>query len=190
LVKHKASDPLRYGELAKEAALIKLDKEPAIKTPDQYKLMGKSMPRLHIPMKINGTAIYGIDIKVLDIVHAAITACPVFWRHAQECRRVQDHRPAWRPPVVSGLDCNGLCVAVGPCLAVDRNLVARAVRRQLLGTVRGQFRRSAVDRRRLHVNYPWAAPTDDGPRGAVRSTHDHGWRCCRRHYRGGMWLSG
>jgi isoquinoline 1-oxidoreductase beta subunit len=59
LVKHKASDPLRYGELAKEAALIKLDKEPAIKTPDQYKLMGKSMPRLHIPMKINGTAIYG-----------------------------------------------------------------------------------------------------------------------------------
>jgi isoquinoline 1-oxidoreductase beta subunit len=69
---------LRYGELANEAALIKLDKEPAIKTPDQYKLMGKSMPRLDIPMKINGTAIYGIDIKVPDMVHAAITACPVF----------------------------------------------------------------------------------------------------------------
>ena len=79
MVTHKASDrALRYGELANEAALIKLDKEPAIKTPDQYKLMGKSMPRLDIPMKINGTAVYGIDIKVPDMVHAAITACPVF----------------------------------------------------------------------------------------------------------------
>jgi isoquinoline 1-oxidoreductase subunit beta len=69
---------LRYGELAQDAAQIKLDKEPAIKTPSQYKLMGKSMARLDIPMKVNGTAIYGIDIKVPDMVHAAITACPVF----------------------------------------------------------------------------------------------------------------
>ena len=30
--------------------------------------MGKSMPRLDIPMKINGTRVYGIDIKVPDVV--------------------------------------------------------------------------------------------------------------------------
>jgi isoquinoline 1-oxidoreductase subunit beta len=69
---------LRYGELAQGAAQITLDKEPAIKTPDQYKLMGKSTARLDIPMKVNGTAVYGIDINVPDMVHAAITACPVF----------------------------------------------------------------------------------------------------------------
>ena len=78
-VTHKASGrTLRYGELATEAAQIKLDKEPAIKTPDQYKLMGKPMARLDIPLKINGSAIYGIDMKVPDAVHAAIMACPVF----------------------------------------------------------------------------------------------------------------
>ena len=69
---------LRYGELARDALQIKLDKEPAIKTPDQYKLMGKPMARLDTPLKINGSAVYGIDIKVPDMVHAAIMACPVF----------------------------------------------------------------------------------------------------------------
>ena len=33
---------LRYGELVGEAAQIKLDKEPAIKTPEQYKLIGQA----------------------------------------------------------------------------------------------------------------------------------------------------
>jgi isoquinoline 1-oxidoreductase beta subunit len=78
-VTHNASGrTLRYGELATEAAQIKLDKEPNIKTPDQFKLMGKSMERIDIPLKINGTAIYGIDIKVPNAVPAAIMACPVF----------------------------------------------------------------------------------------------------------------
>jgi isoquinoline 1-oxidoreductase beta subunit len=78
-VTHQASGrTLRYGELATEAAQIKLDKEPDIKTPDQYKLMGKPMARIDIPLKINGTAIYGIDIKVPNAVQAAIMACPVF----------------------------------------------------------------------------------------------------------------
>ncbi len=78
-VLHKASGrALRYGELAAEAAAITLGKEPRLKTPDQYRLMGKSMPRLDTPLKINGSAVYGIDIKVPDMVQAAITACPVF----------------------------------------------------------------------------------------------------------------
>src|SRR5262249_48084603 len=79
VVTHTASGrTLRYGELAADAAAIKLDKEPAIKTPDQYRLMGQSLPRLDTPLKINGSAVYGIDIKVPDMVHAAIIACPVF----------------------------------------------------------------------------------------------------------------
>ena len=78
-VMHKASGrTLRYGELVRDATQIKLDKEPAIKTPDQFKLMGKPMARLDTPLKINGSAVYGIDIKVPDMVHAAIMACPVF----------------------------------------------------------------------------------------------------------------
>jgi isoquinoline 1-oxidoreductase subunit beta len=69
---------LRYGELAAEAAAITLDREPKLKTPEQYRLIGQSLPRLDIPLKINGSAVYGIDVTLPDMVQAAITACPVF----------------------------------------------------------------------------------------------------------------
>src|SRR5262245_33139381 len=78
-VTHKASGrTFRFGELAVEAAQIKFDKEPALKRPDQYKFIGRRLARLDVPLKINGTAKYGIDLDVPDMVHAAIIACPVF----------------------------------------------------------------------------------------------------------------
>jgi isoquinoline 1-oxidoreductase beta subunit len=78
-VTHKpTSRSFRFGELAAEAAAIKLDKEPAIKRPDQFKFIGRRLERLDVPLKVNGTAMYGIDLSVPDMVHAAIIACPVF----------------------------------------------------------------------------------------------------------------
>jgi len=78
-VTHKPSGrTFRFGELAAEAAAIKLDKEPALKKPDQYKFIGRRLERLDTPLKINGTAMYGIDLNVPNMVHAAIIACPVF----------------------------------------------------------------------------------------------------------------
>jgi isoquinoline 1-oxidoreductase beta subunit len=78
-VTHKPTGrSFRFGELAAEAVAIKLDKEPAIKTPDQFKFIGQRIARLDVPLKINGTAMYGIDLAVPDMVQAAIMACPVF----------------------------------------------------------------------------------------------------------------
>ena len=78
-VLHKASGrSFRYGELAAEAAAITLDREPKLRTPEQFRLIGQSLPRLDIPLKINGSAVYGIDVAVPDMVQAAIMACPVF----------------------------------------------------------------------------------------------------------------
>jgi len=68
----------RFGELAVEAAAIKLDKEPALKRPDQYKFIGRRLARLDVPLKINGTAKYGIDLDVPGMVRAAIIKSPVF----------------------------------------------------------------------------------------------------------------
>jgi isoquinoline 1-oxidoreductase beta subunit len=78
VVTHTAtSRTLRYGELAADAAKIKLDKEPAIKTPDQYTFIGKPMPRIDVVHKIDGSAKFGIDAQVPGMVFAAINACPV-----------------------------------------------------------------------------------------------------------------
>src|SRR5665213_152245 len=68
---------LRYGELAADAAKITLATEPAIKTPDQFTFIGKPMPRVDVPHKVDGSAKYGIDTQLPDMVFAAIVACPV-----------------------------------------------------------------------------------------------------------------
>ena len=78
-VTHKLSGrSLDYGALAADAGKIQLDKEPAIRTPGQFKLIGKSLARLDTPLKINGSAKFAIDTRIPDMVYAAISACPVF----------------------------------------------------------------------------------------------------------------
>jgi isoquinoline 1-oxidoreductase beta subunit len=78
-VAHKPSGrTFRFGELAADAATIKLDKEPALKRPDQHTFIGRRLARLDVPLKINGSAKYGIDLEVPGMVRAAIIKCPVF----------------------------------------------------------------------------------------------------------------
>jgi isoquinoline 1-oxidoreductase beta subunit len=69
-----------YGEFAEAAAKVKLDKEPEISIdPAKWWLLGKSMQRLDIPNKVNGSAQYAIDTKVPGMVYAAVKASPVPW---------------------------------------------------------------------------------------------------------------
>ena len=78
-VSHDASGrSAAYGELAGEAADVSLPKEPAIKTPEQFKLIGQSQPRLDTPAKVTGAAKFGIDTRLPGMVYAAVANCPVF----------------------------------------------------------------------------------------------------------------
>src|SRR5262245_27432487 len=78
-VVHAASGrKINYGAVAAAAAAVKLDAEPAIKTPEQFTLLGKSLNRLDVPLKVNGTAVYGIDVRLPDMLYASVLTCPVF----------------------------------------------------------------------------------------------------------------
>ena len=66
-----------FGEFAAAAASIDLETEPGIKSPDQYTLLGNSVKRLDTPLKVNGSAVYGIDVRVPDMVYAAVEVSPV-----------------------------------------------------------------------------------------------------------------
>ena len=68
----------RAGAVAAAAAQVKLEAEPAIKTPDQFKLLGRSLQRLDVLLKVNGTATYGIDVRLPDMLYASVVTCPVF----------------------------------------------------------------------------------------------------------------
>ena len=77
-VTHKPTGrTINYGALANDAAKVVLAKEPDIKTPDQFTLIGKSQARLDTKVKVTGEAVFGIDVRLPDMVYAAVVMCPV-----------------------------------------------------------------------------------------------------------------
>ncbi|MCU0354446.1 MAG: xanthine dehydrogenase family protein molybdopterin-binding subunit [Cytophagales bacterium] len=68
---------LTYGELAEEAAKLPVPKEPKLKDPKDFKILGKSLPRPEVPAKTNGTAVFGLDVKVPGMLYASVERCPV-----------------------------------------------------------------------------------------------------------------
>ena len=78
-VVHAASGRrVNYGAITAAAATVQLDAEPAIKTPEQFKLLGQSQKRLDVPLKVDGSATYGIDVRLPNMLYAAVMTCPVF----------------------------------------------------------------------------------------------------------------
>ncbi|MEI7444514.1 MAG: molybdopterin cofactor-binding domain-containing protein [Burkholderiales bacterium] len=78
-VVHPASGRrLRYGQLAGAAAALPVPENPALKDPKDWKIAGKPLPRLDTAPKLNGSLVYGADLKMPGLLNAAIRACPVF----------------------------------------------------------------------------------------------------------------
>ncbi|GAB3795753.1 xanthine dehydrogenase family protein molybdopterin-binding subunit [Spirosoma humi] len=68
---------LTYGQLADAAAKLPVPKEPTLKDPKQFTMLGKSMPRPDVPLKVAGKAMFGMDAKVPGMVYASVERCPV-----------------------------------------------------------------------------------------------------------------
>ncbi len=78
-VHHEASGrSLSYGELAGAAARFEPPASPVLKRPEQYTLMGRPIPRIDIPAKVDGTAAFGIDARPAGMLYAAVKTAPVF----------------------------------------------------------------------------------------------------------------
>jgi isoquinoline 1-oxidoreductase beta subunit len=79
VVSHAASGKrAAFGELALEAARLPVPREVVLKDPALFKLLGKSQRRLDIPEKVDGSAQFGIDVRLPGLLYAAIVQCPVF----------------------------------------------------------------------------------------------------------------
>ena len=70
------SDSLSYGELAAEASLRSPPAGVRPKDPSEFRILGTSPPRLDIPDKTNGAAVFGIDVVVPGMLNATVVACP------------------------------------------------------------------------------------------------------------------
>jgi isoquinoline 1-oxidoreductase subunit beta len=69
---------LSYGALADTAAALPVPDNVALKDAKAYKLIGTPAKRLDTPDKVNGTALFGIDVKIPGMKIATVAACPVF----------------------------------------------------------------------------------------------------------------
>jgi isoquinoline 1-oxidoreductase subunit beta len=69
---------LKYGELATEAAKFPVPGDVTLKAPEEFKLIGTPAKRLDAPAKVNGTAVYGIDVRPPGVKIATLAQSPVF----------------------------------------------------------------------------------------------------------------
>jgi len=68
---------LTYGQLAEAAAKLPVPEKVALKDPKDFRIVGKRTPRLDAPAKVNGSAEFGIDVKMPGMVYATVAQCPV-----------------------------------------------------------------------------------------------------------------
>lgn len=79
VVHHTASGrSASYGELAQLAAKLAPPQNPVLKTPEQWVLIGRSVPRTDVPFKVNGRAKYAIDMQLPGMLSAAVAQCPIY----------------------------------------------------------------------------------------------------------------
>ena len=69
---------LGYGALVEAASKLDAPDSPTLKPAKDFKILGKPIARKDIPLKTNGTAMFGLDLKVPDMLYASVARCPVF----------------------------------------------------------------------------------------------------------------
>lgn len=83
-IHHAPSDrSLTYGELLQTAAGLPLPSAPPLKSPSEFRLIGRPLARLDAAAKINGSALFGTDIRLPGLLHATVLHPPVYGEQSQ-----------------------------------------------------------------------------------------------------------
>lgn len=71
-----SSDSLGFGEVAGLASQVSVA-NVEIKIPEEFNLLGLATPRVDVPAKVDGTAIYSMDVRLPDMLYATVVHSPV-----------------------------------------------------------------------------------------------------------------
>ena len=74
----KSSRRATYGELVETAMKLPLPEKVELKDEADFELIGHATPRVDIPSKVNGSAEFGLDVRVPDMLFAVVARCPTF----------------------------------------------------------------------------------------------------------------
>jgi isoquinoline 1-oxidoreductase beta subunit len=79
VITHAASNRrATYGQVATAAGRLAPLQNVTLKRPQDWRLIGKPVPRVDIPDKVLGKPVFGIDVDLPGMVYAAVAQCPVF----------------------------------------------------------------------------------------------------------------
>ncbi len=78
VVNLKSGAKLTYGELCLKAAELPIPQEPTLKKESEFRYMGKAMPRVDIPEKVSGKAVFGFDVDLPDLHYAVLSRPPAY----------------------------------------------------------------------------------------------------------------
>jgi isoquinoline 1-oxidoreductase beta subunit len=74
----KSGRSLTYGQLCLKAAKLQVPQSPRLKKESEFRYMGKYMPRVDIPDKVSGKAIFGLDMDLPDMHYAVLARPPAY----------------------------------------------------------------------------------------------------------------
>ncbi len=74
----RSSRKVTFGVVADDAAKIEPPSDVVLKDPRDWKVAGTARLRLDVPDKVTGATIYSIDVRLPDMLYAAVVHCPVF----------------------------------------------------------------------------------------------------------------
>jgi isoquinoline 1-oxidoreductase beta subunit len=66
-----------YGDLVAEATHESPPERVTLRDPAQFRLVGAAVPRLDVPAKVRGTAGFGLDTRLPDMLYAAVRHSPL-----------------------------------------------------------------------------------------------------------------
>ncbi|MBI5710806.1 MAG: xanthine dehydrogenase family protein molybdopterin-binding subunit [Candidatus Eisenbacteria bacterium] len=99
---------LAYGALVARAAQLPVPEDPPLKDPKTFRLLGTRVARLDVPAKLDGSAVFGLDVRLPGMLFASVARCPVPGGKAADF----DPAPALAVPGVRRVDRCGSGVAV------------------------------------------------------------------------------
>src|SRR5437660_12427897 len=115
---------LRYGQLAEAAAKMTPPAKVTLKDPKAFKLIGTPAKRLDTPEKINGKAVFGIDVKNPGMLTAVVARAPVFGAKLKSFDDSQARNMPGVRKIVAG-PCGVALVADSSANAALRSIVRR-----------------------------------------------------------------
>ncbi|MDD7911772.1 molybdopterin-dependent oxidoreductase [Pseudovibrio exalbescens] len=84
----QSGESVSYAEVAATAAELTPPSDIKLKSPRDWKLLGKSQPRVELREKVTGAPIYGIDVELPEMLYATVRMSPRFGAN------VKTHDPA------------------------------------------------------------------------------------------------